>query len=101
MKKLVFFLLFLIFNLGHSQVPKSGTYFYFIRYAESPSLKNSKADCKIIIDGRKIKVFYLGGTLSNIKKGAIIDEGILVKHKSGKWIIAKKESDVDIDEIGG
>ena len=53
------FFLILISNLALSQIPKSGTYFYTIRYAESPNLKNSKANCKIIIEGGKIKVIYL------------------------------------------
>lgn len=35
------------------------------------------------------------------EKGELIDSGILIKHKSGKWIIAKSISDKYADEIGG
>ena len=33
--------------------------------------------------------------------GKIIIEGILLKHKSGKWIIGETETDRNAEEIGG
>lgn len=33
--------------------------------------------------------------------GIIIIEGILIKHKSGKWIIGEKETDREAEDIGG
>ena len=91
MKNIIFtFILVLTSNFGQSQIPKNGIYFYSLRFAESPSFKSPKPDCKIIINGKKIKVIYIGESLGKTKIGDILDEGILIKHKSGKWIIAKK-----------
>lgn len=54
---------------------------------------------EIQIIGNKIIVY------NNEKKpltgGKIIIEGILLKHKSGKWIIGYTEKDQDAEEIGG
>ncbi|WP_162296726.1 hypothetical protein [Confluentibacter citreus] len=54
---------------------------------------------EIAITGNKIIVY------NNEKKpltgGKIIIEGILIKHKSGKWIIGETETDRNAEDIGG
>ncbi|QBZ98690.1 hypothetical protein [Flavobacterium sangjuense] len=101
MKQIFFtFVFLLIASFTHSQIPKSGIYFYTIHHAEHPNLKVT-TKCRVEINGNKVKVIYVGGNLSNIKKGDILDEGIILKHKSGKWIIGKKQSDTKLEEIGG
>ena len=102
MKNILAIFLLLTFSISsHGQIPKNGTYEYKIAFAESPNMRNNKADCKVIINGNKIKVIYIGNNLSGTKKGDIIDEGLILKHKSGKWIIGRKEADKELDEIGG
>ena len=102
MKTILIIFLFTAFSTSaYAQIPKSGTYDYSISFAESPNSKSIKADCKVVIDGNKIKVIYQAGKLSNLKKGDVIDEGIIIKHKSGSWIIGRKENDKELDEVGG
>jgi len=101
MKNFIFtFAFLLIVCLAHGQIPKKGIYLYTIRHAESPSLI-TKVKCSVEIDGDKVKVIFLSGNLSKVKKGDVLDEGILMKHKSGKWIIGKTKKDTELDEIGG
>lgn len=54
---------------------------------------------EIVIIGNKIRVY---NNMENpLTGGSVIVEGILVKHKSGKWIISERETDRDSEEIGG
>lgn len=53
----------------------------------------------ILISGNKITVF--NNTQNPLTGGEIIIKGILLKHKSGKWIIGETESDQNVEEIGG
>jgi hypothetical protein len=40
--------------------------------------------------------------LTNIKKGEIFDEGILMRHRKTKqWIIGQSKKDIDAQEVGG
>jgi hypothetical protein len=56
----------------------------------------------VVIKGDSIKVVYEGdGNLTNAKKGDVFSKGILLKHKTGVWIIGKSKSDAQVDEIGG
>lgn len=88
-------------NSDLDEIPPSGKYLYDIAFAEWQG-KSMGEKASVIIDGNSIKVIYEGeGKLVSIKKGEVIDEGILMKHKSGVWIIGKKESDKELDEIGG
>jgi hypothetical protein len=102
MKNLIVLLL-LVFTSNFvkaQQIPKSGTYIYTISFIEGDG-KPQGATCKVVINGKKIKVIHNGGNLSG-KKGEIITEGTIMKHtKSGKWIIGKTASDKDALEIGG
>ncbi len=54
---------------------------------------------EIEITGNKIIVY--NNEKSPLTGGRIIIEGILIKHKSGKWIIGKSETDQNAEEIGG
>ena len=35
------------------------------------------------------------------KEGDVIEQGIILKHKSGKWIVGKTRKDVNAENIGG
>ena len=83
-----------------AQKPKDGTYTYSIAFAEWDG-KSLGATCTVIIKGDSIKVVHNGkGNLTG-KRGDIFDEGIIMKHKSGKWIIGHSIKDKDAVEIGG
>ena len=82
------------------QKPKNGTYTYTIAFAEwqGKSLGNT---CTVKIKGDSIKIIHNGkGNLTG-KKGDILDEGIILKHKTGVWIIAHSKKDKNVDEVGG
>jgi hypothetical protein len=54
---------------------------------------------EIIITGTKIIVY--NNEKNPLTGGKIIIEGILLKHKSGKWIIGETKTDQNAEEIGG
>src|SRR5258705_9304572 len=93
--------LFLIFTtVTLAQKQKDGTYTYSIAFAEWQG-KSLGATCTVIIKGDSIKVVHNGkGNLTG-NKGDIIDTGIIMKHKSGKWIIGHSIEDKNAEEIGG
>ena len=69
-----------------------------LQYSEFGERMNKK-NCQVIIDGKKVIVKkYVDQNSSN---NEIILEGILIKHKSGNWIIGEKEEDKNAEEIGG
>ena len=98
-------ILFLIFtfcsiSFSNAQIPKNGTYTYKIAFAEWDK-KTLGAKCKVVIEDDKIKIINVGGNVS-VKKGDVIEEGKIMKHrKSGKWIIGHSEKDKDAEEVGG
>lgn len=55
----------------------------------------------VIVKGDSIKVTYAGKGSLTAAIGETLDEGIILKHKSGVWIIGKNPSDKYLDEIGG
>ena len=75
-----------------------GKFLYELYFAEWNG-RMENLPIEILITGNKITVY------NNEKKpltgGKIIIEGILLKHKSGKWIIGEIESDQNAEEIGG
>ncbi|WP_248329039.1 hypothetical protein [Aquimarina acroporae] len=82
-------------------LPLDGKYRYDIAFAEWGG-KSMGEKVTVIIKNGTIKVIYEGdGQLSLTKKGDIIDEGKILKHKSGVWIIGTDEKDVDTEEVGG
>ena len=101
MKTLLLSCLFLFaFIWINAQKPKDGTYTYSIAFAEWGG-KSLGATCTVIIKGDSIKVVHNGkGNLTG-KKGDILDEGIIIKHKTGKWIIGHSVNDKKATQIGG
>ncbi|MBE0663155.1 MAG: hypothetical protein IH597_11905 [Bacteroidales bacterium] len=75
-----------------------GNFIYELYFAEfGGRMKN--AECKVEITGNKIIVEQTENT--NLTGGNKIFSGLILKHKSGKWILADNENDVNADEIGG
>ena len=72
-------------KLNH--LPSDGKYRYDIAFAEWGG-KSMGEKVTVIINKGTIKVIYEGdGQLTLTKKGEILDEGKLLQHKSGVWII--------------
>ena len=76
-------------------------YTYSIAFAEWNG-KTLGATCTVIIKGDHIKVLHNGNDKLTGKKGDIIDQGIITKHKqTGKWIISHSAKDKKSKSIGG
>ena len=87
-------------SVTFGQKPKDGTYTYAIAFAEWGG-KSNGASCTVIIKGDSIKIIHNGtGNLTG-NKGEIIDSGLIMKHKSGKWIIGHKPADKKAKDVGG
>ena len=71
---------------------------YDVAFAEWQG-KSMGAKVEVLIRGDSIFVRSYHGL--SLEKGELIDSGILIKHKSGKWIIAQSVNDKYADEIGG
>ena len=82
-----------------SELPPSGTYEYDFASDEYGGQPNG-GKLRVSIDGDRVKIIYLGGSGLGIPEGEVLDEGLLVKHTSGKWIVAEKASDKDLEAIG-
>ncbi|MFA7379966.1 MAG: hypothetical protein WC150_05855 [Bacteroidia bacterium] len=84
-----------------NEVLQNGKYRFDIAFAEW----DGKSMCEkvtVLINGSSIQVIYEGdGKLSQTKKGEVLDQGKIMKHKSGVWIIGNSLSDTQLDEIGG
>ena len=87
-----------ISNSITDEKPKNGTYIYSVAFVESNG-KITRNAFRVIIKDNEIKIVN-NGILSG-EKEEIIEQGIILKHKSGEWIIAHNESDVNLEEIGG
>ncbi len=83
---LIVFLSFFIYGISYSQKPKNGRYTYAIAFNEWGG-KSLGATCTVIIKGDSIKVVNDGKSNLSGGKDDIIDAGIILKHKTGKWII--------------
>jgi hypothetical protein len=84
-------------NNLRDEIPQ-GNFVYELYFVEfGGRMKN--AECKVEISGNKIKVEQTENT--NLTGGNEIFRGLILKHKSGKWILADDENDVNADEIGG
>ncbi|EMY79851.1 hypothetical protein pgond44_14858 [Psychroflexus gondwanensis ACAM 44] len=82
---------------SEQKIPQ-GIFIYELYFAEfSGRITNS--ECKVIIDENKITVEQTENT--NLTGGKEIFKGLILMHKSGKWILADDENDVNADEIGG
>lgn len=86
---------------GVNEIPLDGRYRFDIAFAEWQG-KSMGEKVTVVIYGDSIKIVYEGdGKLTLIGKGDVIDEGIIMMHKSGNWIIGKDRSQVELDEVGG
>lgn len=59
--------------------------------------------CKVIIRNDSIAVYAtkeLARAITFTKEGDLIDRGIILQHKSGKWIIGQTLQDKNAKEIG-
>ena len=77
--------------ISFSQIPKSGTYTF--KYCDL-EYHNCISICKVVIKGDSITIYAtkeLAETRTFTKVGDIIDQGIILKHKSGKWIVGKSK----------
>jgi hypothetical protein len=75
-----------------------GNFIYELYFAEFGG-RMTNAECKVEINGNKIIVEQTENT--NLSGGNEIFSGLILKHKSGKWILAGDENDVNANEIGG
>lgn len=92
---------FLIFTQKlFSQKPPDGVYTYTVAFAEW-SGKSLSTTCTVKIKGDSIWVLHNGNSNLSGMKGEIIDQGIIMRHKSGKWIISHTAQDKNAKEIGG
>jgi len=93
-------LLLLTAIVSQAQKPKDGTYTFTVAFAEWGG-KSHGNTCTVIIKGNKVKVINNGTGSLQMYKGQVMDEGILMIHKSGKWIIGHSPKDKYAEEIGG
>lgn len=88
-------------NFNSNNIPPDGQYRYDIAFAEWGG-KSMGEKVTVIIKKGIVKIIYEGdGQLTLTKKSEIIDEGMILKHKSGVWIIGTDEKDMNIEEVGG
>lgn len=82
-----------------AQKPKDGIYTYRIVFVEWQG-KSTGATCTVIIKGDSVTVLHNGSKSVTGKKGDVIDKGVIIKHRSGKWIIAAGPKDKNAPDIG-
>jgi hypothetical protein len=86
------------------EILPNGTYRFDVAFAEWGG-KSMGEKVTVVINGNSIQIFYEGdGAITGFtkgEKGQLWEEGIIMKHKSGVWIIGQKPSDTQLDEVGG
>jgi hypothetical protein len=99
---LLFFLTLFLYTTSAGQKLKTGTYTF--KYCDFEyQTNNCLGDCKVVIKGDSITIYAtneLSKRVTLLKEGDIIDQGIILKHKSGKWIVGKNKSDKNAERIG-
>lgn len=86
--------------LTQAQKPKDGTYTFAIAFTEWGGQSQGNT-CTVIVKGNQVKVINNGtGTLKQFK-GEVMDEGILMIHRTGKWIIGHDPKDKYAKQVGG
>jgi len=101
MKYILSFITIIFLHLpGFGQKLDSGTYIF--KYCD---LEYNKclSTCKVLIRKASITICTtkeLAKAITLTKEGDIINHGIILKHKSGKWIIGKSKKDMIAKEIG-
>lgn len=84
-----------------NEILPNGKYRFDVAFAEWEG-KSMGEKVTVIINNNSIKIIYEGdGQLTLTKKGEVIDQGNIMRHKTDVWIIGKKPSDTQSDEIGG
>lgn len=78
------------------QIPQ-GKFKYEIYFAEFGGRMPNRT-CNVEIKGNNITVTQ--DETTNLTGGEVIFKGMVLKHKSGKWILADKKEDIKADEIG-
>lgn len=99
---LLFIAATLLYTSVSAQKLKTGTYTFSYCDLEYQT-NNCLGTCKVVIKGDSITVYAtkeLAERITLTKEGDILDHGIILKHKSGKWIIGKTKKDVNAKEIG-
>lgn len=97
------FLLFIAFAIGvscFSQKPASGTYVF--RYCDL-EYNACISTCRVVINGDSISIYAtkdLAKTITFTKENDLIVKGIILKHKTGKWIIGQSPKDKNAEQIG-
>ena len=59
------------------------------------------SSCKVVILGNHVTAYAtkeLAGKITDTKEGDLLSKGLIIKHKSGKWIIGKSEKDKYAEE---
>ncbi|WP_188440612.1 hypothetical protein [Planktosalinus lacus] len=85
------------FSQEKETIPQ-GTFNYEMYFAEfGGRMENST--CNVEIKDNRIKVLQDGTT--NFMGGKVIFEGLVIRHKSDVWILARDEEDKNAEEIGG
>jgi len=79
------------------EIPQ-GTFIYELYFAEFGG-RMANSECKVTIKGNEIMVEQTANT--NLTGGKEVFIGLILKHKSGKWILTDNEDDVNVNEIGG
>lgn len=101
MKGYFFIALFSLLYLScPAQKLRSGTYTF--NYCDL-EYNMCLGPCKVVIKGDSIIIYATKELAQNrtfTKAGDIIDRGIILQHKTGKWIVAETSKDARRDEIG-
>lgn len=100
MKYLLLSLLFSASVSANAQKPKDGVYTYKIAFAEWQG-QSLGTTCTVIIKGNKIKILSNGTGRLTAKKGDVLEDGIIIRHSTGKWIVGHSTKDRNAEEIGG
>ena len=88
------------FKSNNNKIPPDGIYQFDVAFAEWQG-KSMGVKMTITIKGDSAKVVYEGYGSLTAKIGELIDEGTIMKHKSGQWIIGTDPKDKELDEVGG
>lgn len=78
----------------------NGKYLFDVAFAEWQG-KSMGVKVSPIVQDDSVSVIYEGQGELTAEIGEVLDQGIMMKHKSGQWIIGSKESDKELDEVGG
>jgi hypothetical protein len=83
-----------------NRTPSDGEYLFDAAFAEWQG-KSMGVKVTVTIKGDSIKVVYAGGGNLTAKIGEVLDEGVIMKHKTGVWIIGSRQGNKVLDEVGG